>query len=156
MMQLAERPSSHMLVAVDASEASVRAVRLAIGLSRGKSRARITFCHVVDVPLMVSRAEQCVEDYAFALRVARNDARRMLETCRSDARASGIDAQACVRYGRPSAEIITFAQLIHADLVVIGNHASSALHRFFRGSTRDELVRGSIVPVLVAGRGSPG
>ena len=152
MTALADRPLSHLLVAVDGSMGSARAARLAIELSVDRPEAKITFCHVLDVPLMVARATDRVDDYALAFRTARDAARRMLEEYCLEAKEHGVNAQRCVRYGRPASEISTFAQLIHADLVVIGNHHASALRRFFRGSTRDELMRSSPIPVLVAER----
>jgi nucleotide-binding universal stress UspA family protein len=155
-MRSIDRPLStsasyaHILVAVDTSSAAENAVRLALALVHGNPRAMVTFCHVLDVPRMVARTVRCAGDYAAEFKAAREAARATLEPFRALARQRGIVAQKCVRYGNPAAEIASFAELVRADLIVIGNRRTTKLQRLLCGSTRDHLIRKSRLPVLIA------
>jgi nucleotide-binding universal stress UspA family protein len=141
---------THVLVAVGGRTSAERSVESALALVAGDPDARLTFCHVLNVPRMVARTEQCLDDYGLAFRLARDAARGLLERCRSLTGERGPSSQTCVRYGNPGAEIALLAELIGADVIVIGNEPGAALSRLFRGSTRDQLLRESRIPVLVA------
>ncbi len=61
---------------------------------------------------------------------------------------AGIDAQAHVRVGIPSDEIVTAARDLHADLIVIGTHGRSGLSRVLFGSVTERVMRHAPCPVL--------
>jgi nucleotide-binding universal stress UspA family protein len=137
-------------VAVDASGASESATRLAISLVRGLARAELAFCHVVNVPRLLARAESGASDYSSTFEDAHKEANVLLERCSLLARRAGVFARTYVHFGKPATEIATFAEGIGADLIVIGNAPSEKIYRLLNGSTRDEIVRTSSRPVLVA------
>lgn len=58
-----------------------------------------------------------------------------------------IEIQLC--YGRPSKAILKLAKKIPADLIVLGNRSSNTLTQFFLGSTTQNVIRKSNVPVVV-------
>jgi nucleotide-binding universal stress UspA family protein len=145
-----ERHIAHLLVAVDGRTSPERSVESVLALVAGEPDAMLTFCHVLNVPRMVARTEQCLEDYGLAFRLAREAARGLLERCCVLAGQRGTPSQKCVRYGNPAAEIALLAELIRADVIVIGNEPGATLARFFHGSTRDQLLRETAIPVLVA------
>jgi nucleotide-binding universal stress UspA family protein len=138
--RLALRSPGHRLflricVAVDASSASESAARLAISLVRGDARAELAFCHVVNVPRL-GRAE--------------SGANALLERCAWLARRAGVFARTYTRLGEPAAEIASFTESIGCDLIVIGNSPREKFPRLLNGRLRDEIVRISSRPVLVA------
>ncbi len=61
-----------------------------------------------------------------------------------------VFARSYVRDGDPAEAAAALAGAIGADLVVIGNSVHTKLHRVLNGSTRDEILRTSRLPVLVA------
>jgi nucleotide-binding universal stress UspA family protein len=144
------RPFSRIVVGVDSSPASERAARLAVSLARGDAHIELVFCHAIDIPRMLARADRFADDYALALEIARDEARCLLDRCVALARQAGIHGLSCIRYGRPATEVVTLADVFAADLVVIGNRPSGRMHRFLCGSIRDEMVRACSTPILVA------
>jgi nucleotide-binding universal stress UspA family protein len=141
---------SLIVVAVDASAASERAVRLALELACAGDAVQVLFVHVIDVPRMLAHAERGCDDYALELEVARDDARRVLNGCLQLAAQAGVRASTRIRFGKPAVEVVALASALGADLVVAGGRRCRALPRFFRTSVSDELVRVSRLPVLVA------
>jgi nucleotide-binding universal stress UspA family protein len=142
-------PFEHILVAVDGASTPEATVEPALALVEGDPAAKLTFCHVLNVPRMVARAEQSIDDYGLAFRVARDGARSMLARCCRLAEQRGVNAQKCVRYGKPATELALLARLILADVIMIGNRPVGTMARVFWGSTRDQLLRESTVPVLI-------
>jgi nucleotide-binding universal stress UspA family protein len=155
MHELCRSPFSRIVVAVDASAASQRAVRLAIALACADEQAELLFCHAIDIPRMLAHAERCCDDYALELEVAREDAQRVLKNCLRLAAQAGVAASSSIRFGKPAVEVVTLASALGADLVVVGGRRSRALRRFFRASVSDEVVRVSRLPVLVADSPAP-
>jgi nucleotide-binding universal stress UspA family protein len=137
-------------VAVDASSAAESAARLAISLVRGDARAEIAFCHVVNVPRLLGRAESGTRDYSSTFEDGHKDANALLDRCAWLARRSGVFARTYMRLGEPAAEIAAFAESISCDLIAIGNSPSEKVPRLLNGSLRDEIVRICSCPVLVA------
>jgi nucleotide-binding universal stress UspA family protein len=142
-------PISCVVVAVDPSTPSERAVQLALSVEREDARTEFVFCHVIDIPRMLARAERVAEDYEVALSVAREQAQTLLDLCLAFAENAGVFGRSCIRYGKPAAEIVSVAELFSADLIVVGNRRRPWVRRVLRGSVPDEIVRMSDVPVLI-------
>jgi len=146
-----QRPSfSRIVVAVDSSAASERAVQLALSLAGRDTRSEVVFAHVIDVPRMIARADPLANDYDLALDAARDQARDVLDRCSAEAGRAGISCRSSIRYGKPADEVVALARVFGADLIVVGNGSATRVHRFLNGSVRDEIVRSASVPVLVA------
>lgn len=56
------------------------------------------------------------------------------------------------RRGDAAAEIVTAAAAENADLIIMGGHQHSGLLEWFTGSTLDEVLRSTSLPVFVAGK----
>lgn len=141
---------SRIVVAVDSSPASERAVKLALSVAGSDRRTEIVFAHVIDVPRMIARADRLANDYELALEAAQAQARELLDGCLAAAEHARIFGRSCIRYGKPAGEVVTLARVFGADLIVCGNGASSRVQRFLNGSVRDDIVNAASVPVLVA------
>jgi len=61
----------------------------------------------------------------------------------------GVNAKTAVVEGKPSDEILNYADKNQADLIIMSTHGSSGLTRWAFGSVADKVVRHSPVPVLV-------
>ncbi|WP_250122595.1 universal stress protein [Chroococcidiopsis sp. CCMEE 29] len=59
------------------------------------------------------------------------------------------DVQIGVAIGDPSSEIIDYAKVINADLIVISSHGHTGLSRFLLGSVAERVIRFVHCPVLV-------
>lgn len=60
-----------------------------------------------------------------------------------------------VRTGRPSVEIITYAEAVDADVIAIGTRGRHGEHRLLLGSVAEDVVRRSPVPVLTVRQLTP-
>jgi nucleotide-binding universal stress UspA family protein len=140
-----------ILVAVDGSETSSRALAAAIGLARD-SGARLQPLYVVDVPLMsydvpgydpsyvrdalVEEGQHVLAD-ATALMTAAgvNGPSRMVETD-----LTGDDI---------AHRILLAAQEFNADVVVMGTHGRRGVQRLVLGSVAEHFLRIATCPVLL-------
>jgi nucleotide-binding universal stress UspA family protein len=145
---------SRICVAVDASDQAESAARLAISLVHGNQDAELDFCHVINIPRMVARADRSLDDYGLAFELAQENANAVLARCCELAQGAGVFSRSYVRYGDPAEEVPSFAQGLAADLVVIGNRPAGKIQRVLNGSIRDEIVRTCPLPILITANDS--
>jgi len=137
-------PFKHIMVAIDGSEASQRALDTSIELA-GILDARLTAL-AVEGPLP-----------AYAATIAEVDEVKsekdrffteLVERARDRAAVGGVELEVALRPGH-AAEVIThYARQIHVDLIVLG-HKGHFLHSHLLGSTADRVAEHSEVPVLI-------
>jgi nucleotide-binding universal stress UspA family protein len=72
-----------------------------------------------------------------------------LERCRAELEASGVDADALLASGNPSAEIVAAAEREQVDLIAMATHGHRFLSDLVRGSVANEVRHHSKVPVLM-------
>ena len=72
-----------------------------------------------------------------------------LEQMVSQLKGEGLDCQPILVMGATVETILTEAERINADLVVMGTHGRRGLAKAFMGSTCDEVLRANKFPVLV-------
>lgn len=140
---------NRIVVATDFSSNARVALRSAEALAR-ETGAEIVLVHVVDIPSA---------SYAFGVETIglpdireawAEDARKTLRSVAQRARARGVRfADAEVLIGKPWYEIVEAARRHQADLVILGNSGRSLFRRLLLGSTAENVVRHSLVPVLV-------
>jgi nucleotide-binding universal stress UspA family protein len=147
-------PFKRLLCAVDFSEPSLEAVRVAGSLA-GEAGARLVLMHVLEWPWHEPpppRLADLPETQAAALA----DYRRYLETtatARLESTAStdvpqGTAVVVRVGHGKPYEQLLVAAREDGADLIVLGVHGRSALGLGVFGSTTNQLVRAATCPVL--------
>jgi len=61
---------------------------------------------------------------------------------------NGINASTVTVEGKPSDEILNYADKNRVDLIILSTHGSSGLTRWAFGSVADKVIRHSTVPVL--------
>lgn len=137
-----------ILVAVDGTAASQRALREAVDLATDQ-RAEIEIVHVVDLtPYGIPELGVPVSVYEEACRA---QGRLVLGDATEYARQAGVEAWATMRQRRGkrlSAAIVDEARLFGADLVVLGAESHRGLARWWRGSVAEGLIESTLVPVL--------
>ena len=145
----------HILVAIDGSETSDRAIREAIELGKdGGSTLRLI--HVVDATLAYSAV--AAPDIAEYQRSMEEAGRKVI------ANGSAVVRQAGIEFDTKLVAIDGLGQHVYnaiddeakrwpADLIVIGTHGRRGIRRLFLGSIAEGLARIASKPVLLI-RGS--
>lgn len=135
-----------ILVAVDGSDASLEAARMAADIAL-RFGAKLTLAHVVPKLLLppdvygLTIAEVEKEHRAYA--------DRLLEKAVASLDEPGIDVTTAVLYGSPAEAIAEEAAASDIGMIVVGNRGHGAVARMFLGSVSDRLVHICPKPVLV-------
>jgi nucleotide-binding universal stress UspA family protein len=143
---------SRILVAMDGSAHSERALRYALGLAKEQS-ATLRILHVVDMGLLPLGPELAIDTEAITnARRAAGD--RLLASARERGQAAGIDTEirlveTATPTQRLATAIVNEAANWPADVVVVGTHGRSGMERLFLGSVAEGVARLSKVPVLL-------
>lgn len=137
----------HILVAVDFSEPSRRALKHAMQL-RSRLHAALEIVHVFDTTYDAKAAAPILAA-GLEGRLRKGAQVELEELVRTEL---GPDAQAVKSHlvsGHPAAEIIDLAHELRSDLIVMGTTGKSGVERMLLGSVASRVVRESDVPVLV-------
>jgi nucleotide-binding universal stress UspA family protein len=143
---------ARILVAVDDSRGSTRAVAHAIALSKVFG-AKLKVLHVVDMGWLALGPELAVDTHRIST-ARRDEGTRILALALEQARAAGVDAESnLVETGAPgqrvASQIAQEAQGWSADLLVVGTHGRGGAERLMLGSVAEGVARRSDVPVLL-------
>ena len=140
-----------LLVPVDGSPASAKALETAIGLAR-RNGARLRLLHVIDELDYVNGFETPKTYQEEIVPLMHAEGEKLL------ARMRRLVTDKCVACdsvlvesgaGRVCDQVTEQARLAHADMVVLGSHGRRGLARMLMGSDAEQIVRHSAVPVLV-------
>lgn len=129
-----------IVVAVDFSQASMRALDWAEAIADGR-RATVVAVHAIE-PTPLAHLAEAAESL-----VARGE-ERVAKACVSIAR-KGVAFEARCAVGRPWTVVRELVEEGGADLVIAGNRGLSAVKRTILGSNADRVLRTVPVPVLV-------
>ena len=138
--QLRDLPR-RIVVAMDFSEASIEAARLALELAA--KDATVSLVHVVPW----ERKEYIPEDW-FRAHEARVGAELTRVTGWLD-QSKKFHTSPRILYGKPAAALLAYAQEFGADLIVAGSHGRGLVGRLLAGQTIAKLIRGARCSVLV-------
>lgn len=142
------KKSPKILVAVDFSEGSKKATRMAASLANGTP---LDLLHVWDVPqfLAPDALVAMPQDPRPVAELAVEQGEASMRTFASAMNAEGIEIGTTrVAQGNTADCICTSAEHGGYDLVVVGTHGRSGLSRVLLGSVAENVVRHSKVPVL--------
>jgi len=139
-----------ILVPIDGSATSERALQEAIKLAAGKAQLRLVY--VVEEAYPLDAEGYAYIDYSALQEAVRKTGERTLAQAAVKVRRSGITAETTlldVRGERVASVIDNEALNWKADLIVIGTHGRSGLSRMLLGSVAEDVVRGASIPVLL-------
>ncbi|WP_332813259.1 universal stress protein [Ramlibacter sp.] len=141
----------HILLATDGSEASARAVQLAVGMAREQG-ARLTALYVVDPYPYLGVGEANPMGFQAYMSAALEYAAQAHAAVIAAADAEPkVDVQLRRVEDVAAAKGITeSARELGADLIVVGSHGRSGLQRLMLGSVAAKVVAQAEIPVLVA------
>lgn len=139
-----------ILVPIDGSATSERALQEAVRLADGKAQLRVVY--VLEEILPLNAEDYTYVDYTVLQETARHAGERALAQAAAKAQQSGMAAETALleASGERIASVIKDDALHwQADLIVIGTHGRSGLSRLLLGSVAEGVVRGASVPVLL-------
>jgi len=144
-------PLHQLLVPVDGSQTSVKALEAAISLAR-LNGARLRLLYVIDELDYVNGFETARAYYEQTLPFMHTDGERLLAQMRSLAEEKGVACDSVLLESgadRLCDVVAEQARLVHADMIVLGSHGRRGLDRVLMGSDAEQIVRRAPVPVLV-------
>lgn len=135
-----------VLVAVDFSPSALKAAKWVVRHVAGGAEA--VLFHAVEAVTPPSFLGDLLPERAAAMDAARRDAEARMKDFAASLESGRV--QTVIATGRPADEIARAAEGLEVDLVVVGPHGAGATEWDALGSTAEQLVRGSRIPVLVA------
>lgn len=139
-----------ILVPIDGSTTSGRAVQEAIKLAAGQAQLRLIY--VLEEIYPLDAEGYAFIDYAVLQEAVRHTGERALAQAAEKVRQSGVTAETALleANGERIANVIEGeARHWRADVIVIGTHGRSGLSRLLLGSVAEGVARGASVPVLL-------
>jgi nucleotide-binding universal stress UspA family protein len=136
----------HMLVPVDGSAPSNRALEEALKLAKAQG-VRVRLVHVLE-PLH----NLVIEGYGDLVGAVRAEAERILAEAAARAQAAGVEASTALIEAdgrRVAAAIVDEALRSGADLIVMGTHGHQGFEHLLLGSVAEGVMRRATVPVLL-------
>jgi nucleotide-binding universal stress UspA family protein len=135
-----------VLVAVDGSEPSLKAARMAADIAM-RFGAKLTLVHVV--PKLLLPPDVYGLTIAEVEKEHRTYADRLLEKAVAALGEPGLEISTAVLYGSPAEAIAEEGAASDVGMIVVGSRGNGAVARMFLGSTSDRLMHISPRPVLV-------
>jgi nucleotide-binding universal stress UspA family protein len=136
----------HILVPIDFSDCSKKALQYALPLAR-EHAAAITLLYVV--PPAYGAGEYGGIDYAQLEASMKASGAKELARLAVNEVGGEITTETQVRVGSPVREIIETARSLPADLIVISTHGRTGLKHVFLGSVAESIVQRAPCPVFV-------
>ncbi|KVN08067.1 universal stress protein UspA [Burkholderia stagnalis] len=148
---------SNILVALDGSETSSRALEAALTLA-SESGARLTPVYVVD--FMAPAYDALGYDPSILIGAFREEGQRVTDDAAKRMAARGVSGATQivdVDAGEDIAHrILSAARQIGTDLIVMGTHGRRGFRRLVLGSVAERVLRGAACPVLmITAHGAP-
>jgi nucleotide-binding universal stress UspA family protein len=153
----------NILVPTDFSESAATALSKAAELAK-LSGGRITLLHVIYVEKILNellgvdelekltRVLNAPGDPTTSTSSSPVDALREAaekQLAEAAAKVTGEKIETAVAEGRPSVQIVAFANAHGVDLIVMGTHGRSPIGKAFLGSVADHVIRQADCPVMV-------
>jgi nucleotide-binding universal stress UspA family protein len=140
-----------VLAAVDFSSHSLAALREALALLPPTHGARLRILHAWYLPVGLEiYGHGSAAELTGALAENREEVAVRLEELAETLRRPGLDVDTRLVRGFPDAAILSEAQAVNADLVVMGTQGLSGLERWILGSVAERVVQQAVCPVLTA------
>ena len=153
----------NILVPTDFSESAAAALSKAAELAR-LSGGRITLLHVIYLEkilnellgidelekltrILNSPGGSAGDASTSPVDALRDAAQKQLQE--AAAKVTGVKIETAVAEGRPSVQIVTYANAHGVDLIVMGTHGRSPIGKTFLGSVADHVMRQADCPVMV-------
>ncbi|MCB9743090.1 MAG: universal stress protein [Alphaproteobacteria bacterium] len=145
-------PYKNILVPVDLSDSSARALRRAIELAR-QSGGSITLLHVGVLAHIytdeLAMGGPMATLFTQASEEAAKEQLHQLERMAKQEIPEKVPHRVMIREGYPPQEILSQVEADKHDLIAMGTHGRTGLKRALLGSVAERVIRESPVPVLI-------
>lgn len=135
-----------LLVPTDFSVAAEAALDHAIALA-SRLDAKVYVLHAYQLPVVGYPDGMLLPEADIDSRVV-SWAQSELSACVARRKASGLDLVPILKRADPRAAVLSVAEEVSADLIVMGTHGRRGIARALIGSVAESVVRTSPVPVL--------
>jgi nucleotide-binding universal stress UspA family protein len=145
---------AHILVATDGSELASRALDHALGLAKALGSA-MTIVTVTEPTAMIGGGYASVAGTTFdpipeLLEAQETAAKDLLSKAEKAAATAGVAAKTVyVNDSFPADGIVSTANSVGADLIVMGSHGRRGFGRLLLGSQTNNVLAHTTIPVLV-------
>ncbi len=137
---------SKILVAVDGSDISYRALDSALFLSE-RLGSKITAIHVIEkVPTVYIQSQKILDEI---LETYKNESQKILDECSSIATKKGIAINTTLLEGNPASTILEFSQMEKYEVIIIGSRGKGHFKELILGSVSSKILHHSLCPVLL-------
>jgi nucleotide-binding universal stress UspA family protein len=137
-------PFNKILIAVNSSEYSITAAKKGIDLAHHLNAA-VALVYVIDISKAMGNVDAGISPQE-ALIVLKKEAEAALDHLAS---YNGANLVKLMLEGHPVEDIIKTAETWQADLIIVGTHSRTGLSHLIMGSTSEDIVRHSKIPVMV-------
>lgn len=139
----------HILVPVDGSSTSLKAVAKAAGLAKAFG-SQVTAVYVLDPYPFTGVGADFAYGQAQYLTAATAEANKALDDVKSSMAETGVTLSTLVGEGHAVHEgIVRVGQNVGADLIVMGSHGRRGLEKLVLGSVAQRVLQVAHVPVMV-------
>jgi nucleotide-binding universal stress UspA family protein len=141
----------HILFPTDFSPHAEHASAYAVALAK-KYEGTLHIVHCVDCTMYAQGAANSrylsEEDLATLQTSMRDHAESQLQGVVESPAMAGVKVESHVATGRPATEILTLAEELGCDLIVLATHGRSGLDHMVFGSVCEKIIRQAQMPVL--------
>lgn len=137
---------TNLLVAIDGSEVSDRALARAVDEARIWN-AKIHAIYVVETGLFSSLPNDNTVEIMY--RVLEKEGQEKLAQAKSFAATQGVTLSTHMKQGHAGSEIVALAEREKCDLIVVGSHGKSNTDKLLIGSVSSFVVAHSTIATLV-------
>jgi universal stress protein A len=136
-----------LLVAVDFSDPSIRAVQVARDIGK-RLNAKLDIVHFVPMRVVDMGMEGGVDFIEEMHQSELAESRIRLEKFIKEQTMADDEVEQHLRSGEPTVEVSPMALEIGADIIVIGTHGRTGLKHLLMGSVAENVLKTAEVPVL--------
>lgn len=138
---------SKILVPVDGSENSFRALEQAIFLATKIQEAQITVLYIIeDLPSLYIYSPKIIEklhaDY-------KSEYTKILERCKEIAKKSGININTVLVEGDPASKIIGYSEMEKFDIIIMGSRGMGKFKEVIIGSVSNKVLHHAKCSVML-------
>jgi len=137
-----------VLVPYDGSEQAKDALRFAL---RTHGDNEVVILHIIDPVGKGGTKDTRAAWWSMWYEDRKETAEKRLEEAREIADSEGHEITTEIRTGKPSKEIIEYAEEEGVDSIVMGRQGETGLSRVLLGSAADQVARHSDIPVTLVG-----
>jgi nucleotide-binding universal stress UspA family protein len=137
-----------MLVAIDGSEGSLKAAKIAIALA-SQQGAELLAAHVVDDEVVREFCRGLAKDEKETRQNLTANGRKYIAEIEKLGAQSSVGVRGLVEYGTPHEVLLKLAEKEKIDLLVIGKIGRRGLRRVLAGSVTRRVIDLADIPVLV-------